>query len=216
MTSSARPAEPTRVAVFAKAPVAGAVKTRLVPLLGAEGAAQLHAGLVERALSTATAARLGEVELWCAPDASDPFFIECAARFGVALREQGEGDLGRRMAAAFRRGHAMGRAQIVIGGDCPALMPADLRAAAEALATHAAVITPAEDGGYVLIGLARPLAGIFDGIAWGSAGVMATTRARLDAAGARWKALPVLWDVDRPEDYARLKGAGLAVGNALS
>ena len=211
MTSNAQPPEPTRVAVFAKAPVAGVVKTRLVPLLGDEGAANLHAGLVERALSTALEARLGAVELWCAPDEHHPFFTHCARRFGVRLCRQEGGDLGARMAHAFQRAFAAGRPMLVIGSDCPAITAAYLRSAAEALLTHDAVVAPAEDGGYVLVGLARRVPRLFEGIAWGSSGVMAATRARLEASGVRWKLLPTLWDVDRPEDYVRLQGAGLGL-----
>lgn len=216
MTSSARPPEPTRVAVFAKAPVAGEVKTRLAPLLGSEGAAQLHARLVMRALATAVEARVGDVELWCAPDERDPFFARCAERFGVRLCRQEGGDLGERMGFAFRRSLASGRPLLAIGSDCPALTTRVLRAAAGALATHDAVVAPAEDGGYVLVGLARGVRGIFDGIAWGTATVMDETRRRLDSAGARWKLMPTLWDVDRPEDYVRLQGAGLALREVLA
>lgn len=216
MTSSARPPEPTRIAVFAKAPIPGEVKTRLVPLLGGDGAAELHARLVVRALATAVEARVGEVELWCAPDERDPFFTRCADRFSVRLCRQQGGDLGERMGFAFRRSLASGRALLAIGSDCPALEPRDLRAAAEALATHDAVVAPAEDGGYVLVGLARSVPGIFEGIAWGSSSVMDDTRQRLESAGARWKLMHTLWDVDRPEDYVRLQGAGLAVREVLS
>ncbi|HUP98303.1 MAG TPA: TIGR04282 family arsenosugar biosynthesis glycosyltransferase [Usitatibacter sp.] len=216
MTSNALRAEPTRVAVFAKAPVPGQVKTRLAALLGDDGSAALHAALTERALATAAAARLGDVELWCAPDTSHAFFRDCAERFGAKLRAQPEGDLGARMNAAFERAHAARRPLIVTGSDCPALTVEDLCAAADALATHDAAFVPAEDGGYVLVALARPVPGLFDGIDWGTGRVMEATRERLQAAGARGKMLRTLWDVDRPEDYARLQGAGLAVREALS
>jgi rSAM/selenodomain-associated transferase 1 len=194
-----------RVAVFAKAPVAGTVKTRLAPVLGLEGAARLHARLVEHAIGEAVAADVGPVELWCAPDASHPFFAECAGRHGVRLRAQCEGDLGRRMAHAFATVRAEGAALVLIGSDCPALDHAAIGAAARALSDHPAVIAPAEDGGYGLIGLAQECAAAFEGIAWGTATVMAETRRRLDAAGLRWHELPRTWDVDRPEDYARLQ-----------
>ena len=216
MTSNALPADATRVAVFAKAPVAGEVKTRLAELLGADGAASLHAALTERALATAAAARLGDVELWCAPDTRHPFFAECAGRFRATLRAQPEGDLGARMNAAFRRAHGNGRRLLVIGSDCPALTVEDLRASAAALETHDAVITPAEDGGYVMLGLAVAVPGLFEGVSWGTSNVMQETRDRLAASGARWKSMRTLWDVDRPEDYARLQGAGLALREALS
>lgn len=201
---------PAHVAVFAKAPVPGSVKTRLAPLLGAQAAARLHESLVRQALATAVRARLGAVELWCAPDASHPFFIQCARDSGATLHVQHGADLGARMGHAFARAHAAGRSLVLIGADCPALEVADLLDAAAALEAHDAVLVPAEDGGYVLVGLARA-APIFDAMAWGGPGVMAATRDRLRAAGLRWKEMRTLWDVDRPEDYARLQGAGLAL-----
>jgi len=209
MTSSARPADRVRVAVFAKAPVAGHVKTRLASVLGAEGAAQLHANLVRHAVFTAMLAGVGRVELWCAPDEKHPFFAECASEMGARLHGQRGEDLGARMSHAFEDAFAAGRHLVLIGSDCPALTAMDIERAAIALASHDAVITPAEDGGYVLIGLSRRIAGLFGGIEWGSASVMDATRERLRAAGARSRELPTLWDVDRPEDYARLQREGL-------
>lgn len=203
------PDEGSRVAVFAKAPVPGEVKTRLVPLLGAEGAARLHEALVRRALAVAAESFAGDVELWCAPHAGHPFFDRCARELGVRTRPQPPGDLGRRMQAAFDAAFADGRALVLIGSDCPALRAADLRAARAALGTHDAAFTPAEDGGYVLVAMARPIAGVFAGIDWGTGNVMRQTRERLAAAGARVCELPVRWDVDRPEDYARLAREGL-------
>lgn len=213
MESSAPPPErraarEVRIAVFARAPVAGEAKTRLAPLLGAEGAAALHEALVRRALATATASGAGPVELWCSPDARHPFFARCAADHGVSLREQRGADLGARMGAAFAAALGENASLVVIGSDCPALTPAILREAAQALGTHDAVIAPAEDGGYVLVGLSGPDPGLFAGIAWGGPTVMAETRARLARSGTKWKELGTFWDIDRPEDYARLEREG--------
>lgn len=198
-----------RVAVFAKAPVAGAVKTRLAPLLGPDGAAALHAGLVRHALSTASLAAIGPVELWCAPDEMHEFFERCAAQFALTLRAQAGADLGQRMRNAFDDVLASGDALVLIGSDCPALTAADLREAVAALRTHDVALAPAEDGGYVLVAMARPVPSIFEGVAWSTAAVMAQTRERLSASGVRWKELGTRWDVDRPEDYARLRTEGL-------
>lgn len=209
MTSSAPRPEAVRIAVFAKAPVPGAVKTRLAGVLGAEGAAGLHAGLVRHALATAAGARLGEVELWCAPDEHHPFFARCAAEFGARLMPQAGPDLGERMRGAFEAALASGAALILIGSDCPALGAAHLREAAAALRDHDAVIAPAEDGGYVLLGLSRAAPQLFDGVAWGTSAVMGQTRARIAASAIRCRELATLWDVDRPEDYARLQSEGL-------
>lgn len=185
------------------------MKTRLVPVLGAQGSARLHAALVRRALATAVASGGEGVELWCAPDIRHPFFAECARDYGVRLREQQGADLGERMSCAFRSALGEGAALVLIGSDCPALTPGVLEEAATALASHEVVIAPAEDGGYVLVGLSGPDPGIFSGVAWGGPDVMAETRRRLEGAGTRWKELETLWDIDRPEDYARLAREGL-------
>ena len=188
----------------------GAVKTRLAALLGPDGAAGLQAGLVRHALCAAVGSRVGPVELWCSPDETHPFFAECAREFGVTLKAQEGGDLGERMGRAFAASHARGRALIIIGADCPALDAAVLRSAAAALRSHDAVFAPAEDGGYVLVALSRPAPRLFEAIAWGGSAVMAQTRARLAECRASWKELPALWDIDRPEDYARAAAIGPA------
>ena len=90
-----------RVMLFAKAPVAGAVKTRLIPVLGAAAAARLHERLMVRALETLTQANVGPVEICCAPSTSHVFFTACQQRFGVDLTLQCKGDLGERMRHAF-------------------------------------------------------------------------------------------------------------------
>ena len=199
----------TRIVVFAKAPRPGRVKTRLIPLLGAVGAAALHARLVERTLETARESTVGALELHGAP-ADDDDLRRCAERFDAQLVEQAPGDLGERMCSAFERVLRTSSSAILIGTDCPALTPIHLREAALALKSgHDAVLTPVEDGGYALIGLRRSDARVFEGIAWGTGGVTAATRTRLRALGWRWLELDMLWDVDRPADYQRLVASGL-------
>ena len=209
MVSNARPPEGCAVAVFAKAPVPGAVKTRLVPALTPAQAAALHEKLVERALATARDAGIGPVELWCAPDASHPFFARCARRFGATLHAQQGGDLGERMAHAFDAAHRAHRSLVLIGADCPALEPRDVRDAAAALASHDGVFAPAEDGGYVLVALAAPAPALFTGMRWGDPDVMLRTRERAAQAALVVKELRTLWDVDRPEDWQRLAREGV-------
>jgi len=200
----------TAVIVFAKAPEPGAVKTRLVPVLGAEGAAALHAKLVKRALETLRAASFKRAELHCAPGIDDPFFRFCAGHYGFPLRSQVAGDLGARMFSAFDQALATHAHVVLIGTDCPALTARHLRQAERTLRDGTdAVFVPCEDGGYALIGLRRVDATLFDGIAWGGGRVMSETRARLKQLGWRWRELDTLWDVDRPEDYQRLLDSGL-------
>ena len=191
--------------VFARAPQPGKAKTRLIPALGKAGAAALHRRLVMRCLRAATDAQLGRVELWCAPDAGDPFFRECESRVGVSLRSQGQGDLGARMQGAFEAALTRASRAILVGSDIPALSAQYLRDAERALAGgDDVVIGPAEDGGYVLVGLSRCDPELFRGIPWGGSEALAETRRRI--AGLSWRSseLPVLWDVDRPEDLERL------------
>lgn len=202
----ATPAKPEpALIVFARAPEAGRVKTRLVPLLGKAGAARLHARLVERTLATALAAGFESLDLYCSPGIDHGFFRGIRRRFGIGLRSQGRGDLGIRMYRAFKRALRSHAGAVLIGSDCPVLRPADLRAAAQALQAGAdAVLSPAEDGGYALIGLRRVSRRLFDGVAWGTPRVLAQTRRRLRRLRWRSKELRTVWDVDRPQDVARL------------
>jgi len=198
------------VIVFARAPRPGRVKTRLVPRLGEWGAARLQARLTRRTLRIAQAARCGPVELHGVPRARHAFFLQCARESNIALRAQRGHDLGARMFNALVKGLRRHRAVILVGTDCPALRPGDLRRAARSLAGGcAAVIAPAEDGGYPLIGLRRVSPRLFEGIAWGGAEVFTHTTERLERLGWRWRALRTLWDVDRPDDLARLRAQAL-------
>lgn len=191
------------IAVLAKAPIPGLTKTRLIPYLGAAGAAALQGWLLRRTVATALEAKLGPVTLWCAPDPTHPDFIDLAAGGHITLRQQTAGALGERMHQALAESQSPA-GTLVVGTDCPALGPTHLQQAAAALAGHQAVVIPAEDGGYVLIGMRRADARVFDGIAWGSERVMAQTRERLREIGRPWQEFAPLWDVDRNEDVKRL------------
>jgi uncharacterized protein len=195
----------TQLIVMAKAPLPGFAKTRLIPALGADGAAQLAARLLEHTLHEARAAQLGDVILACAPDVTQAAFAAQARQGGVALVAQGEGDLGARMQRQFGRAFAQGAARvIVIGTDAPALDAAMLRRAADALATDDAVLVPAADGGYALIGLRRVLPSLFDAMPWSTSAVMATTRQRLSQAAVQHTELTTVHDIDEPADLVHL------------
>jgi rSAM/selenodomain-associated transferase 1 len=194
-----------RLLIFAKAPIPGRVKTRLAGSLGARGAAKLYIELLRRTLTMACAARLCPVELWCAPDARHGFFVACRRDYGIRLRQQCIGDLGQRMNHALNRTLTKGGYAVLIGGDCVSLGIAELRAALDRLAAgRNAVIGPAADGGYVLIGLGQRCPALFRSIAWGTPVVLAATRRRLQRAEADWAELPLGWDIDTPNDLRRL------------
>jgi rSAM/selenodomain-associated transferase 2/rSAM/selenodomain-associated transferase 1 len=203
--------------VLTKDPAPGRVKTRLVEHLGAGAAARLHAELVERTLLNATRARdagvVGDVIVHGTPAIDTPAFARWQARYGVALAAQCEGDLGARMREALGNALRRGSHALLIGSDAPAIDTSYLARAVEALRTHDAVVGPAEDGGYVLIGMRRPL-DIFDDVTWSGPDVMATTRGRLRSAGASWVELPTLWDVDRPADLERWRRLARESGQA--
>lgn len=193
-------AEPVAIAILAKAPVPGFAKTRLIPALGAEGAATLQGKLISRAVASACAAKLGPVTLWATPDEAHPLFRTLRQEFGVKLARQPDGDLGLRMHAAFKA-----EPTLVIGTDCPALTPDDLVLAAATLGHYDAVVIPAEDGGYVLIGLRKPRPAVFSDMIWGTAMVMDQTRQRFRSLNLTWRELPTLWDIDTAEDLVRMQ-----------
>lgn len=193
------------VIVMAKAPVAGYAKTRLIPTLGSDGAARLAERLLERAADQALKAALGPVEICCAPHTRHRAFERLAGQEGVALTDQGDGDLGARMARALGRALSGSvRRALLIGTDAPALDASVLRHAAAELDRHDAVFVPALDGGYALIGLRRSVPSLFDGIAWGTSSVMAATRERLVQARLRHAELAPVHDIDEPADLTRL------------
>ncbi len=200
------PVEPPGLLVFAKAPVPGRVKTRLAQAIGDDAATTVYRALAERTLATAAAARragvVGAVELWLDPHSDPAAVASWRDRFDVAVARQDGDDLGERMHHALRTALARGRPALLIGTDVPGYDVAYLARAAAALARHDAVVGPAEDGGYALIGLARDV-DAFSEVPWSTPEVMAATRARLAACGASHAELPPLWDVDTHDDLLR-------------
>ena len=205
--AAAVPAPPCQVLVMAKAPLPGYAKTRLAAAIGPAAAARLAARLLDETIHQALAARVGPVQLCCAPDCGHPQFRALAAQHGIQLSEQGEGDLGQRLARAVTRTLQTGGGVLVIGTDAPALQAPQLRQAAALLARTGAVCGPAHDGGYVLLGLSRPVPGVFEGIAWSTDTVLAQTRARFQAAGLALAELAPLHDIDTVQDLAQVPPA---------
>ena len=200
------PALVAAVAILAKAPVAGLAKTRLIPVLGPAGAARAQRRFTLNTLQVASQAAMGSVALWCAPDATHRFFRALRRVAGTACINQPQGDIGARMLHAFEHhfAHHADLPLLLVGTDCPMLAPGHLQQAARALKQHDVVLIPAEDGGYVLIGMRVLVPQVFEGIAWSTPQVMAQTRDQLRRAGVTWFEMPALWDVDEPADWQRL------------
>lgn len=194
----------TRIIVFSKAPQAGRAKTRLIPALGPAGSAQLAEKLLRQTLDNALAAKLGPVELCVTPSLADPVWRTFGFPNGLTLSEQGEGDLGERLARAAQRQIESGEAVMLIGTDCPELTAGRLQAAAMALENYDAVIHPTADGGYALLGLRRFHSRLFQGIAWSTDSVAYTTLCRCAEVGWLVHMGDILHDIDQPEDLVHL------------
>lgn len=199
--------KPVRILVFAKAPLPGRVKTRLMPALGAEGAAALAKRMLELALAQALAADIGPVELCMSPAPDAPAWAGIPLPAGIETSDQGEGDLGERMARAARRVIGRGEAVLLTGTDCPELNAARLAEAARQLDSHDAVLYPALDGGYPLLGLNAFDPGLFCDMPWSTAAVARLTLERM--AGLHWRVWTgeTLRDIDEPADLAHLPRA---------
>ena len=199
----------SRLLIFAKAPIPGHSKTRLAGKLGARGAARLHARLTRQTVTTALRAQLAPLQLWCAPSSTHGFFAACRRDYPLTLHRQHGADLGRRMHHALTRALRGSGSAVLIGSDCPALTPAVLKNAFAALRDGAdVVLVPALDGGYVLIGVRRSAARLFQAVRWGSERVLAQTRRRLRQLNLTCVELPALADVDTPADLLRMKRSG--------
>lgn len=187
--------------VFLRAPVLGKVKTRLAATLGKKRALEIYSLLLKHTIEQG--AQLGvDRQAWYADElpAEEP----CAA-LGYSVHQQAGADLGERMQRAFDGGFASGHSPIIIiGTDLPQLSEALLREALKALETHDAVIGPANDGGYYLLGLRKPCPEIFQGKSWSTDSVFKQTTADLKRLCRTWKTLPELIDIDTEEDLNKV------------
>jgi rSAM/selenodomain-associated transferase 1 len=200
------------VALYAKAPVLGKVKTRMQGLLGREGALSLHKALIRYVFRNLTDARLCPVQLWVgraqAPSDSDgshdEFFLSLCNK--KDLYDQSGADLGTKMAFTARQALKDNDYVVLVGSDCASVDAAYLEQALQALESGTQIVFgPAEDGGYVLLGLRVVPDSLFASVPWGEENVMAITRQNLAAAGLSWLELEPRWDVDRPQDLPRLQ-----------
>ena len=190
-----------RVIILCKAPVPGAVKTRLIPAVGAGSAANIHARLATETIGDCLALARShpevQLELWCSPDTQHAFFHSFPT---VSLFNQQGEDLGERMAHALC---ASSLPAILIGTDCPPVNKAYLQNAIEQLKHKPVVIAPAEDGGYGLIGMQVPSASVFQNIEWSTDKVLTETLSRCEEQELEAFLLPEIWDVDEAKDLDR-------------
>ena len=203
------PVNTPRLVVFAKAPLAGLAKTRLIPALGAEGAARLARRFLDHAMAQAIQAGVGLVELCLSPGPDDSAWHGVKRPDVVSCTDQGEGDLGARMARAVHRVTAgpHGQPILLMGTDCPQLTAGILRDAAAQLTQHDAALIPVADGGYVLLGLRAPCPALFSEMAWSTPAVTAETQRRLAALGLSVWVGPTLNDIDEPADLRFVPGS---------
>ena len=194
-----------RIVQFAKAPELGKVKTRLQPLLGADRCLALHRRLVEHCFGTLHRAAVAPVQLAVA-GSDNSFFQQLAAETATPVTRQYGCDLGERMLNAANENLQRADGALIVGSDCPFFSADYLYRACRALAGGAdCVLGPADDGGYVLIGLRRTAPSLFAGVPWGTEQVLAVTRQRLRELGWQWSELEPLADIDRPRDLQQLR-----------
>ncbi len=197
--------------IFARPPLAGQVKTRLIPALGANTATMLYRRMLLHSVEQASLADYCALQIWCTEQPGHAFFHELSERFSVSLHTQQGDDLGSRMYHALQQGLQDYEQAVLIGSDCPSLSSEILKQAAEHLTESAPlVLGPASDGGYYLLGMCASVSRLasirklFEGLAWGEDGVLQGTRDRLQMLGLVWNELPVLNDVDVPADLQLL------------
>ncbi|MGI9284715.1 MAG: TIGR04282 family arsenosugar biosynthesis glycosyltransferase [Pseudomonadales bacterium] len=203
-----------RIAMFAKLPRLGKVKTRLQPALSAEQALDIYQQLLAHGLTTLQTAALCPVELWFDGQPDKSFTSQLQRRYGpIQIRVQQGDDLGQRMHHAMQEIVQRAAKIVLIGADCPAIDRDYLATALNNLNHNTPVVLgPATDGGYVLLAAQTISLPIFDAIDWGSDRVLEQTRLRLRGAGIDWFELSELTDIDRPEDLTAARHYGIVLG----
>lgn len=192
------------VIVFAKAPIAGRVKTRLVEALGAVAAAELASDLLQVTLSEVTASKTDALLIATEPAVEDPAWQSTTLPESAQTITQSRGNLGRRMAAATQYALQHFDRILLVGSDCPSLTAARISASLQALDDADLTITPAADGGYVALGMSSFHECLFDDIPWSEPEVAEITLARASDAQLSVDIQPTLADIDRESDLQHL------------
>ena len=199
----------TKILVFCKAPIAGQVKTRLMPELTAQQAADVHMALTRHTMTMLIDAHLSPIELWCHPDTHHQFYTDCVYDYEVSLHQQQGIDLGERMHHAISTTLDHSSKVLLLGSDCPSLTAEDIEFTINALQDNDVVIAPAEDGGYVMIAMTQAHPELFLDILWGNADVLPLTHKGIKQAGLSVIETKPQWDVDTFDDFHRFQQHGL-------
>jgi rSAM/selenodomain-associated transferase 1 len=196
-----------RIVLFAKRPRLGRVKTRLCPPLSPQQALELYRAFLADQLRLLDRLRRDRMIELCLDGAWEAAELPQPLPQDLRITEQGPGDLGLRMLRALRRGREGGRsASVIVGADCPTLPVARVEHALRCLARKAqAVLVPAEDGGYVLIGMGEPSSALFHEIPWGTSEVLELTLRRAASNRIEPEILDSWYDVDDAEGLKRLQ-----------
>lgn len=187
--------------LFAKKPVPGKVKTRLLTEFSPVRAAEIAAFCMRATAELAAANWPGEIFLYVTPDADHPVFKAIEDDLHVNVCIQGEGDLGDRMYSALRDSIENAGSAAVMGVDIPHCSPSIIEKAFDTLSTGENVIGPTHDGGYYFLGLNASVSPeLFEGIQWGGEEVFQQTLLRADKLGIKFELMPILLDIDTPRD----------------
>lgn len=207
MTADSKSTVTAAILVFAREPIEGKVKSRLAPALSENQRTRLYKQLLSHCVATAAHSD-GDCILWTTPSRNHPFIVELAKKYDCRVEQQIGDDLGERMANAARVTLAQHPVCVIIGSDCPFYTPNFLNSAIERLETADAVMGPASDGGYVLIGAktTKTFDQLMENVVWGSSSVASKTRDNAQRYGISLAELPMLSDIDRPEDLELLNG----------
>lgn len=191
--------------LFAKTPVAGQVKTRLIPDLGEQGAAWFAEALIEESTRRAVGSWPGPVHLQVWPDVRHECFDAIVRRFGITVSRQSEGDLGIKMFQALDDTYARGAAAAIMGCDVPQCPAEVFRTSHAFLSRGRSIIGPSADGGYYFIGINPPHPDCFERIDWGGSKVFETTLKRTAATGIDLIVMQQLNDLDTASDIEELR-----------
>ena len=197
------PKKSNKLLIFTKSPILGKVKTRLQPDYTPEQSLTVHKRLMLNTLELTKNLKDFDIELCCAPNRNTSFFLECEKNFPISLNNQEGADIGERMAFSLSVSLKTHEKVIVIGTDCPDIDEDYITQAFAALSENDAVIGPASDGGYVLLGLTKFSMALFTDISWSSDKVFAQTKKVFENLSWSLKELGIMHDLDRPEDLLK-------------